>query len=212
MRPAAPGYQPPAPPQKSHRKRNILLAVVGAVVLIGVIGALGSDDSGLRLPRLRLRPLRSPPLRRRPPRRQMSRLPRPGTEVRDRKFAFKVTRVQRGVSSVGDQFGEEAQGSFTIVTLRVKNIGDESQTFDASNQKAYSGSTAFEADGGASLFANEGSQSFLEGSTQGTASRFGLYSTPRRARSSPRLSFTTRHSAEEWKLPSNSQGRRGWLR
>jgi hypothetical protein len=53
------------------------------------------------------------------------------------------------------------------VTLRVKNIGDESQTFDASNQKAYAGSTAYEADGGASLFANENSKSFLEGINPG---------------------------------------------
>jgi hypothetical protein len=73
------------------------------------------------------------------------------------------------VSSVGGQFGEEAQGAFTIVSLRVKNIGDESQTFDASNQKAYAGSTEYEADGGASLYANEGSRSFLEGINPGNS-------------------------------------------
>lgn len=40
-------------------------------------------------------------------------LPALGREVRDGKFAFKFTRVQRGVSSVGGQFEEEAQGAFT---------------------------------------------------------------------------------------------------
>jgi hypothetical protein len=165
-----PGYQPPPPPQKSHTKRNILLAVVGAVVLIGVIGALGSDESGAPTPAAEApatpEPAASAPAAKAP---DEPAPPAPGTEVRDGKFAFKVTRVQRGVSSVGGQIGEEAQGAFTIVTLRVKNIGDESQTFDASNQKAYSGSTAFEADGGASLFANEGSKSFLEGINPGNS-------------------------------------------
>jgi hypothetical protein len=165
-----PGYQPPPPPQKSHTTRNILLAVVGAVVLIGIIGALGSDDTSAPTPTTEApaspEPAASAPAAEAPDE------PTPpvlGTEVRDGKFAFKVTRVQRGVSSVGGQFGEEAQGAFTIVTLRVKNIGDESQTFDASNQKAYSGPTAFVADGGASLFANEGSKSFLEGINPGNS-------------------------------------------
>ena len=165
-----PGYQPPPPPKKSHTKRNILLAVVGAVVLLGIIGSLGSDDTSAPTPATdaRATPETAAPA----PAAKAPDEPTPpalGTEVRDGKFAFKVTRVQRGVSSVGGQFGEEAQGAFTIVTLRVKNIGDESQTFDASNQKAYAGSTAYEADGGASLYANEGSKSFLEGINPGNS-------------------------------------------
>jgi hypothetical protein len=165
-----PGYQPPPPPQKSHTTRNILLAVVGAVVLIGIIGALGSDDTSAPTPATEApatpEPAASAPAAKAP---DEPTPPTLGTEVRDGKFAFKVARVQRGVSSVGGQFGEEAQGAFTIVTLRVKNIGGESQTFDASNQKAYAGPTAFEADGGASLFANEGSKSFLEGINPGNS-------------------------------------------
>jgi hypothetical protein len=125
-----PGYQPPPPAKKSHTKRNILLAVVGAIVLIGIIGSLGSDDTSTPTPATdaRATPETAAPAPAEPT------PPAQGTEVRDGKFAFKVARVQRGVSSVGGQFGEEAQGAFTIVTLRVKNIGGESQTFDASNQ------------------------------------------------------------------------------
>jgi hypothetical protein len=124
----------------------------------------------LQLLRPRLGQRRRLPLRRRPPRRRRSRLPRPwAPRSATGSSPSRVTRVQRGVSSVGGQFGEEAQGTFTIVTLRVKNIGNESQTFDASNQKAYAGSTAYEADGGASLFANEGSRSFLEGINPGNS-------------------------------------------
>jgi hypothetical protein len=165
-----PGYQPPRPPKKDHTKRNILLAVAGAVVLIGIIGALGSDDTGAPTPATKApatpEPAAPAPATKAP---DEPIAPAVGTEVRDGKFAFKVTRVQRGVSSVGGQFGEEAQGAFTIVTLLVKNIGNESQTFDASNQKAYAGSTAYEADGGASLYANEGSKSFLEGINPGNS-------------------------------------------
>jgi hypothetical protein len=146
------------------------LAVVGAIVLLGIIGSLGSDDTSAPTPTTEARA--TPETAAPAPAAKVPDEPTPpalGTEVRDGKFAFRVSRVQRGVSSVGGQFGEEAQGAFTIVTLRVKNIGDESQTFDASNQKAYSGSTAFEADGGASLFANEGSKSFLEGINPGNS-------------------------------------------
>jgi hypothetical protein len=166
-----PGYRPPPPPKKSHTKRNVILAVVGTVVLLSIIGSLGSDDTSAPTPATdalatpdtsaRATPETAAPA----PASKPPDEPTPaalGTEVRDGKFAFKVTRVQRGVSSVGGQFGEQAQGAFTIVTLRVQNIGDQSQTFDAGNQKAYAGSTAYEADGGASLYANEGSRSFLE--------------------------------------------------
>lgn len=57
-----------------------------------------------------------------------------GDEVRDGKFSFTVLEVESGASTYGDGFlSEDAQGEFTIVTIRVENIGEAAQMFTASN-------------------------------------------------------------------------------
>ena len=61
-----------------------------------------------------------------------------GDKVRDGKFEFVVTKVSHR-KTVGDtQFGlgETAQGTFTVISLKVTNIGSESQTLDDSSQYA----------------------------------------------------------------------------
>jgi hypothetical protein len=56
-----------------------------------------------------------------------------GQEVRDGKFAFTVTKVDADHrKSIGDQ---TAQGEFVVLTLTVKNIGNEPQTYSGANQK-----------------------------------------------------------------------------
>lgn len=87
-----------------------------------------------------------------------------GTPVRDGKFEFTVTDVQTDVAQVGPELLEQkAQGAYTLVTLTVANIGDEAQTFDANNVTGTdSQGREVKSDGTASLYANEGSQSFLE--------------------------------------------------
>lgn len=41
-----PGGQPPRPPRKSHRARNIILGILGAVVLIIIIASVASNGNG----------------------------------------------------------------------------------------------------------------------------------------------------------------------
>ncbi|MEY9214048.1 DUF4352 domain-containing protein [Thermobifida halotolerans] len=61
-----------------------------------------------------------------------------GDTVEDGAFAFTVTDVETGVSSIGDSFlAEEAQGQYVIVHVTVENIGDQAQMFDGSNQKLF---------------------------------------------------------------------------
>lgn len=61
--------------------------------------------------------------------------------VRDGKFEFTVTKVEPGKTQIGDQYvGEKAQGQFVLVTVTVKNIGDEPQTLIDSEQKLIDGS------------------------------------------------------------------------
>ncbi|MFT3662923.1 MAG: DUF4352 domain-containing protein [Gordonia sp. (in: high G+C Gram-positive bacteria)] len=59
------------------------------------------------------------------------------TPVRDGKFEFTVTGVEAGLSVVGDNpyLQEKAQGQFVVVTMTVKNISDEPQSFSPGDQK-----------------------------------------------------------------------------
>lgn len=59
-----------------------------------------------------------------------------GTPVRDGKFEFTVTKVEPGVKNVGGEYGQNAQGSYTLVHVTVKNIGDQAQSMSDSDQKA----------------------------------------------------------------------------
>jgi hypothetical protein len=87
-----------------------------------------------------------------------------GDPVRDGKFEFVVNDFKCGVKKVGSEFFEEkAQGQFCLVGMTVKNIGDESQLFDAGNQKGVTDTGAtVDADGSASLAVPENENSFLE--------------------------------------------------
>jgi hypothetical protein len=86
-----------------------------------------------------------------------------GEAVRDGKFEFVVKQQKCGVPKVGsDILGKTAQGQYCLITLNVKNIGNESQTFDSSSQKAKnSQGQEISADGTASIYANTDQQAFL---------------------------------------------------
>jgi hypothetical protein len=86
-----------------------------------------------------------------------------GVPVRDGKFEFTVEGVQTGVASVGNEFlNETAQGSFTLVTLKVTNIGDEPQMFFDSNVTGFDAQgREFSADSTAGLCANPDGEGFI---------------------------------------------------
>jgi hypothetical protein len=86
-----------------------------------------------------------------------------GTPARDGKFEFVVSKVDCGKTSVGDDLlGKQAQGQFCLVSMSVKNIGDSAKTLDSSSQYAYDASDRkFDADGVASMYANDNNELFL---------------------------------------------------
>lgn len=86
-----------------------------------------------------------------------------GVPVRDGKFEFVVESVQPGVASVGDEFlNQTAQGAFTLVTLKVTNIGDQPQTFFDSNVRGFdSQGRELSADTTAGLYANPSGEGFI---------------------------------------------------
>lgn len=87
-----------------------------------------------------------------------------GTPVRDGKFEFTVTNVQPGVAEVGPEFvTETAQGSYTLVSMKIENIGDEPQTFFSDNVKGTdSQGRQLSSDSMATLVANENNNGWID--------------------------------------------------
>jgi hypothetical protein len=85
------------------------------------------------------------------------------TAVRDGKFEFTITKFDCSLTTIGsDYLKTKAQGKFCLAHMTVKNIGKESQMLDASSQKALDkDGTVYDADGGAAIYVNEGSEVFL---------------------------------------------------
>jgi archaellum component FlaG (FlaF/FlaG flagellin family) len=84
-----------------------------------------------------------------------------GDKAHDGKFQFVVTGIKSGVPQIGDKYlNTKAQGQFVLVSIVVKNIGNEAQTFDGSSQTLYIGGKKFSADTGAAIYLKD-SQSFL---------------------------------------------------
>ena len=82
---------------------------------------------------------------------------------RDGKFEFTVTKVECGKAKVGGTYlNKAAQGQFCLVTINVKNIGNEARTLDSSSQEASGpNGVKYKADGVASMYANPNSEVFL---------------------------------------------------
>lgn len=58
-----------------------------------------------------------------------------GTTVADGSFEFTVTQVEAGVPSVGTApVSKQAQGTFVLVHVHVRNVGNDAQYFDGSSQ------------------------------------------------------------------------------
>lgn len=93
-----------------------------------------------------------------------------GQEARDGKFAFTVTSVNTA-KTVGDPSNEfmqkTAQGVYVVVSMTVKNIGKQSQSYFGDNQKLKEGTgREFSADSEADLWMNEGIQTDINPGNQ----------------------------------------------
>jgi hypothetical protein len=84
--------------------------------------------------------------------------------VRDGQFEFTVTKVQKGVKTVGDEyFNEKAQGQFVLVSVTVSNIGDSPQTLSDSSQKVRDAKgREFSTDTGAAIYLKDNKVFFEE--------------------------------------------------
>jgi hypothetical protein len=74
--------------------------------------------------------------------------------ARDGKFEFTVTGQDCSKNTIGeDPLSKTAQGTFCVVSLTVKNIGNKAQLLDASSQKALdAGGNEYSADSSAAMY------------------------------------------------------------
>lgn len=196
--PYGPRHVPPplptfaVPPQKQRGKGCLYAAIGGVATLFlmvscGVIVSSASDPSATSTePSAASEPAASTPAK--GAEKKASRKPVTngiGREYRDGKFAFKVTRVKKGVKRVGNEyFGDTAQGQFVIIYVTVKNIGDKSRTFTDVNQTLIdTKGRKFEADPEAATWTSQESKSFFEQINPGNSVRGTLiYDVPRGTR------------------------------
>ena len=167
---------PPAPTAKPRRRgRKILIAVVAVFALIAIGNSLGgggdkaadnTNAAGTNADAAGSDTVVAT---------KAADKPKPaaakiGTEVRDGKFAFTVTKVQPGLDHVGEGFAEQkAQGEFVLVDVTVKNIGDEAQLFDDSSQKLVDPQgRQYDADSGAAIMLDD-SNAFLNNINPGNS-------------------------------------------
>ncbi len=96
-----------------------------------------------------------------------------GDIVKDGKFAFKVTKVEKGLAQVGEgMLASKAQGQYILIHLTVKNIGDEAQMFSDSEQKLIDAKgRQFDADSGAAALGLKDSNAFLKNINPGNSVR-----------------------------------------
>lgn len=128
----------PAPPphKKNWFLRHKILSALLALVLIGCIASAasggGSKDGDAASSRSGASTQNGSE------KGKEDKLPAVGQPVTDGKFQFTITKVERDVPSIGDQYmSKKAQGSYTLVHVTVKNVGTEAETMMADGQKAY---------------------------------------------------------------------------
>lgn len=168
----APYQQPgPQPAKQGHGLRNTLI-IVGVIIVLGIIGsALGGDKDKTTTAAQSPAPAASASTSSAkeskapasPEAKSSAKHPGIGTAVRDGKFEFTVIKVKPGVTKIGNQYmGKTAQGQFILVTLKVENIGDQSQLFAGSNQKLYdTQGRKFDADNEAAIYLGDQGKSWL---------------------------------------------------
>jgi hypothetical protein len=168
-----PGFYPPQPPTKKNKPLVWVLAGVGVLIglclVVGVIGNLtganktaGSGPTADATAGKAAAPATTG-AKAKPAPKPKPALPGFGDPARDGKFEFVVSGMDCSKTTLGNDFlNTKAQGKFCVVSMSVKNIGDEPQTFTGGEQKAYDiGGAEFTNDGGAEFYANDNNQTFL---------------------------------------------------
>lgn len=125
-----PQYQAPPPPKKKRKWPWIALAVL-VVLMIAAVAGGGDKEKGQQDATAATSGATTTD------KAKETKDPGLNTPVRDGKFEFVVTRVEKGLSDVGDNpyLAKKAQGQFVVVSISIKNTSDKPQSFSPSSQK-----------------------------------------------------------------------------
>lgn len=160
--PQIPAPPAPQPARKSWFARHKIITGLLALVLIGVVASAvnggGGSSPATTSPGVSDEQGGAPTTA------------KIGQKVRDGQLEFTVTKVQKGVKSVGDQYlNEKAQGQFVLVSVTVSNIGDQAQLLSDSSQKVRDAKgREFSSDTGAAIYVKD-NKVFLEEINPGNA-------------------------------------------
>ena len=142
-----PGYQQPPQPKKNPLAVKIVV-IVAILIWVGgcgaIIAAIGSADTTSTTAQPTPAATTATQAASKAPKTQEPE-PEPeasqpemagiGDKVTDDDYQFTVTKVRCGVSRVGGSYySEKAQGEFCLVSMRVKNVGDDPINFSSENQ------------------------------------------------------------------------------
>lgn len=145
--PAPPAPPAPQPPRPNWFARHKILTVLLAIVVLAILGkAFGGGDAtpAATSPSAPVAEAPADAPKAEAPKAEAPKAEQPdapkgakvGQTVRDGKFEFTVTKVEKGVAKVGNQYlNQKAQGQYVLVHVTVKNIGDEAQLLADSSQK-----------------------------------------------------------------------------
>jgi Domain of unknown function (DUF4352) len=128
---AQPGAQPPQAPKKKLGWRAwIPLGLVLAVAACGALFEAGNDSAAP--PAASDGSTASESEDSQPPATKTYKI---GEKATDDDYQFTVTKIRCGVSRIGDSYSnEKAQGQFCLVSMRIKNVGNDAINFSDENQ------------------------------------------------------------------------------
>lgn len=137
--------------QKNWFARHKILSVILAFIVIAVVASAaggsksnsGSSGNGSGVTKTGDKP---------------STVAKLNEAAKDGKFEFVVKKVECGTTTIGtnEYLKKNAQGQFCLMTISVKNIGDEAQGFFGSNQKLLNAqSQQYAADDAAGVYVDQ---------------------------------------------------------
>lgn len=139
-------------------KKHKILTVIGVIILLAIIG--GAAGGGNKTNNSTTNNSGSSKTAKSENKPAMAKI---GEAANDGKFEFIVKSVQCGVASVGDNpyLTKTAQGQFCLLSVTVKNIGNEKQSLFSANQKLLDAANKqYSADDTATLYATPNGSSW----------------------------------------------------
>lgn len=153
--------QPEPPKRKSWPARHKILTTLGVIVAVFIIAGIANSVGGGGDTATVAQSDSGTGKKADKPKAKTASI---GDPVRDGKFEFTVTKIRKGVDSIGDQYlGTKAQGQFVLVSVTVKNIGDEPQSFFGDNQYLFdAGGRKYSADSEAAVYLDDSKSLYEE--------------------------------------------------